>query len=246
MSRSDVTQQPSQRPVGDSLGKPPARSTVLLAWAGIIGPVLFTAAFLAQEAFLVDGYSPLAEPVSALEAQPHGWVQQINFVVFGLLTIAFAVGLRRGLQPTRAGAVGPALFVVSGVGLLGAAIFPLRKDAGVTYQAAGHVVAGTAFFLGSALALILVSRRLARDPRWRSLATYTLAAGVATVAGGVVMNVLVIPDDAPLHDFAGLVQRLLVLVVLFPCRMALSLRLLRVTSGDDRWRRTGRGAPWRG
>ena len=232
MSSSYVTQQPTQPPVGDTLGERPARSAVLLAWAGIIGPGLFTAAFLAQEAFLVDDYSPLAEPVSALEAQPHGWVQQINFVVFGLLTIAFAVGLRRGLQPTRAGAVGPALFVVSGVGLLGAAIFPLREDAaGVTYYPGGHVAAGTAFFLSSALALIVVSRRLARDPRWRSLATYTLAAGVAAVAGGVVMNVLVMPYDAPLHDFAGLVQRLMILVVLFPCRIALSLRLLQVASG---------------
>jgi len=232
MSSPSVTQRPSQRPVGDALEHSPAQSTVLVAWAGIIGPVLFTAAFLAQEALLVDDYSPLAEPVSALEAHPHGWVQQINFVVFGLLTIAFAVGLRRGVRRTKAGAVGPALFVVSGVGLLGAAIFPLSKDTtGVTMYPAGHVVAGNAFFLSSALALIVVSRRLVRDPRWRSLATYTLAAGIAVVAGGIVMNVLVRPDDASLHDFAGLVQRLIILAVLFPCRIALSWRLLQVASG---------------
>jgi hypothetical membrane protein len=232
MSSSSVTQQPSRRPVGDALEHRPARSTVPLAWAGIIGPVLFTAVFLAQEAFLVHDYSPLAEPVSALEAQPHGWVQQINFVAFGLLTIAFAVGLGRGVRPTRAGAAGPALFLVSGVGLLGAAIFPLSKDAtGVTIFPVGHVIAGNAFFLSSALALIVVSLRLRRDPRWRGLATYTLAAGIAVVAGGIVMNVLVIPDDASLHDFAGLAQRLIILVVLFPCRIALSLRLLRVASG---------------
>jgi hypothetical membrane protein len=232
MSSSSVTQQPNQRPVGDALGHQPSRSTVLLAWSGIIGPVLFTAAFLAQEAFLAADYSPLAEPVSALEAQPHGWVQQINFVVFGLLTIAFAVGLHRGVRPMRAGAVGPALFVVSGIGLVGAAIFPLSKDAGgVTYYPAGHVIAGTVFFVSSALALVVVSRRLSRDPRWRSLATYALAAGVATVAGGIVMNVLVMPDDGSLHDFAGLVQRLIILVLLFPCRIALSLRLLQIASG---------------
>jgi hypothetical membrane protein len=232
MSSSHVTQQPRQRPVAEALGERPARSTVLLAWAGIVGPVLFTAAFLAQEVFLVDDYSPIAEPVSALEAQPNGWVQQINFVVFALLTVAFAIGLRRGLPPTRADAVGPALFVVSGAGLLGAGIFPLREDAaGVTHYPGGHVVAGTAFFLSSALALIVVSRRLARDRRWRSLATYALAAGVVALAGGVITNVLVRPDDAPLHDFAGLVQRLVILVALFPCRIALSLRLLQIASG---------------
>src|SRR5215217_2303585 len=113
----------------------------LLAWAGIIGPVLFTATFMAQEAFRTREYSPLAEPVSALEAGPNGWVQQLNFIVFSLLTIAFAVGLDRGLQRTRAGILGPALLFVSGIGLFFVAIFPLREDApGVTYDPGGHVV----------------------------------------------------------------------------------------------------------
>jgi hypothetical membrane protein len=232
MSSPHVRQQPGPRPIGDAPGEGRARSNVLLAWAGIIGPVLFTAAFLAQEAFLATGYRPLAEPVSALAAQPHGWVQNANFLVFGLLTIAFAVGLHRGLRPSRAGIAGPAVFVLTGVGLFGAAVFPLRADAaGVVYDPGGHAVAGTLFFVGSAVALIVVSRRLARDPRWRSLAPYSLAAGVAVVAGGVVMNVLAIPDGAPLHDWAGLVQRLIILGALFPARIALSFRLWQVARG---------------
>ncbi len=36
------------------------------------------------------------------------------------------------------------------------------------------------------------------------------------------------PDDAPLHQWVGLVQRALILVVVFPCRVVLSLRLQRV------------------
>jgi len=40
------------------------------------------------------------------------------------------------------------------------------------------------------------------------------------------------PSEAPLHDWAGLAQRLLILVVLFPCRIVLSLRLLQVESGE--------------
>ena len=84
-------------------------------------------------------YDTLAEQVSALEAGPHGWIQQINFVVFGLLTIAFAVGLHRGLRATRAGVAGPALLFVSGIGLLLAAVFPLSEDAaGVTLRPVGH------------------------------------------------------------------------------------------------------------
>jgi Protein of unknown function (DUF998) len=71
----------------------------------------------------------MAERVSALEAGPGGWVQQANFVVFGLLTIAFAVGLHWRMRPTRAGVVGPALLGWTGVGLVLTAAFPLREDA---------------------------------------------------------------------------------------------------------------------
>ena len=201
----------------------------LQAWAGIVGPVLFTVTFLAQEAFRRDEYDPLSEPVSALEAGPNGWIQQANFVVFGVLTILFAVGLHRGMVRTPRGAVGPALLLVSGIGLFLAAIFPLREDAaGVTYDPGGHFVAGIAFFLSSAAGLIVLSRRAVRDPRRQNLAGYTLVVGGVALAGFFLMGMLVMPDDAPLNDWAGLIQRAIILAVLFPCRVILSARLLRV------------------
>ena len=80
-----------------------------------------------------------------------------------------------------------------------------------------------------------MSRRLARDPRWRNLSTYTFAAGAAVLTGFIIMRVLVVPDDAPLHDWAGLAQRLLIIVILFPCWIVLAIRLLHITEdGDDR------------
>ena len=199
------------------------------AWAGVVGPVLFTGTYMVQEVLRRDEYSPMAEPVSALEAGPNGWVQQANFVVFGLLTLAFAVGLHRGIRPCRRGLLGPALLFVSGMGLLLAAVFPLREDAaGVTYDPGGHFVAGIVFFLSSAVGLVAVSRRLTGDPRWRSIATYTLGCGLLALAGFVLLGALAMPDDAPLHEWAGLAQRIVILAVLFPARIVLSLRLLRV------------------
>jgi hypothetical membrane protein len=223
----------TRRPDIDALEARPPAWTAGLAWAGIIGPVLFTAAFIGQEALRRSEYNPLAETVSALEAGPNGWVQQVNFVIFGLLTMAFAVGLQLGLRRTRLGLLGPALLFTSGIGLLLAAGLPLREDAaGVTYDPGGHFVAGLTFFLTSALGLIALSRRLARDPNWRGLAGYTLAAGVVSLLGFFVMGALVMPDAAPLHDWAGLAQRVLILLVLFPCRVVLSLRSRRLVSGS--------------
>jgi|SRR5215211_2781050 hypothetical protein len=88
------------------------------AIAGIVGPILFTVTFFVQGLFRLEEYDPVAEVVSALEAGPGGWVQQVNFMVFGLLTIAFVVGLHLGLRPTRWGFIGPSLLVLSGMALV--------------------------------------------------------------------------------------------------------------------------------
>ena len=200
------------------------------AVAGIVGPILFTVTFFVQGLFRLEEYDSVAEVVSALEAGPGGWVQQVNFVVFGLLTIAFVVGLR----PTRWRFIGPSLLVLSGMALVWAAAFPLREDAaGVTYDPGLHIVGGMTYFLSSALGLIVVSLRLAADPRLRHLAGYVLAAGITGVALFVLMGVFVIPEDAPLHAWADLAQRIVIVVVLFPCTVVLALRLLRVTRADD-------------
>jgi hypothetical protein len=204
-----------------------------LAVAGIVGPILFTVAFVVQGLFRLDEYSPVAEVVSALEAGPGGWVQQVNFVVFGLLTIAFAVGLHLGLRPTRWGIIGPSLLVLSGVALVWAAVFPLREDAaGLTYDPGLHIVGGITYFLSSAVGLIMVSWRLAADARWRHLASYTLVTGIVAVALFLALRVFVAPEDAPLHAWAGLGQRI-VLAVLFPCMVVLALRLLRIARTAD-------------
>ena len=201
------------------------------AMAGIAGPVLFTVGFLAQEQLRSGEYDPISEVISALEAGDHGWMQQVNFVVLGVLTMVFAVGLHRGLAPSRAGIVGPAALFVSGAANVLAAVFPLRENAtGATYDPGGHQIAGTLFFASSFIALIALSRRCAADPRWRTIAGWVLATGVMAALSFPLMGALVIPDDAPLHDWAGLAQRLIVLVLLFPARIALAVRLLRVAT----------------
>jgi hypothetical membrane protein len=232
MTHADAARSRGRAFVGAAERDRPARWISWSAWAGIIGPLLFTATFLVQGGFRREEYNPLAEPVSALEAGPNGWIQRLNFVVFGLLTIAFAIGLNRGLRPTRTGIIGPALLLVSGLGLLHAAIFPLREDAvGVTYDPGLHFISGFSFFLSSGLGLFVVSRRLARDARWGGLATYTLIAGIVALVAFAIGGTLVVPDNAPLHDWLGLYQRLVLLAVIFPCRIVLSLKLLQVTSG---------------
>lgn len=200
------------------------------AWAGIVGPLLFTTGFLAQESVRRGEFNPVAEPVSALAAGPGGWAQNVNFVVFGILTIVFAIGLDRGLHRTRRGVTGPALIAASGVGLLLAAAIPLRADAaGGIYDPGGHVIAGMLFFGGSAGGLTVLAGRLRQDPAWRGLAGFTRLCGVTAVVAFLVGGGLVMRDGAPLNAWAGLYQRAVLLALLFPCRFVLAVRLLRVS-----------------
>jgi hypothetical protein len=103
------------RQVGEEVDHATQRHQVVraLAAAGIVGAILFTVTFVVEGLFRPEEYSAMAEPVSALEAGPGGWVQRVNFVIFGLLTIAFAVGLHLGLRPTRWGVIGPSLLVAA-------------------------------------------------------------------------------------------------------------------------------------
>jgi len=92
------------------------------AVAGMIGPILFTVGFAVQGLFRRGEYDPIAETVSALEAGPNGWVQQLNFLVFATLMMIFGAGLGSGLRTGRR-SIGSAVVVFWGVGLLGAGLF---------------------------------------------------------------------------------------------------------------------------
>ncbi len=201
----------------------------LLAAAGIIGPVLFAVGFLLQDVLRTDsrnGSTPMVQMMSALTTGPYGWVQQVNFVVFGLLLIAFAVGLSQGVQKARLSWLGPTLVAWNGVELAIAGLFPLREDAtGRIYDPIGvHNVNGRLFFLCIGVVLVVLSWQLARDQRWRGLAAYTLASGIVLV---VLDLVLAQKARAPLHPWASLLQQM-VFILWGGCLVVLALRLWRL------------------
>ena len=203
-----------------------------LAAAGIAGPIMFAVAALVQSLLRSD-HSLLTRPISALAAGPSGWVQDVNFLLFGSLMIAYAIGLHLGVRPTRWGVVGLAFLLLSGVGLLWAVLFPATDATGAFDEdRLLHIPGFIMTFLGGGIGLIVMSRRMARDLRWRSLATYALASGIAMLVLFLVGGSLVRPPGAPLHPWFGLFQWIL-LAVWFPCTVILALRLLHVAKAAD-------------
>src|SRR5207248_1824136 len=86
------------------------------------GPMLFFVVLLIEGATR-PGYNALRTEGSYLELSSQGWEQIANFIVCGLLCIAFAVGLRRIWRTGRASVWGPLLVGLFGLGLLLAGVF---------------------------------------------------------------------------------------------------------------------------
>lgn len=198
------------------------------ALAGIIGPVWFTILVTVQ-GFLLADYSHVRMPISALAAWPTGWIQTLNFCVFGALAIAFAVGLHLGVRRTRLGGIGTALLIASGIGIIGAGVFPWKMVDGVPTATPAHVAAAIPSFAATGLGFVVFSRRMRADLQWRDLSTYAMLTGIAVLVLFVIVGLFGVDDGAPLHPWAGLVQRV-ICAIWFACLIVLAFRLRALVS----------------
>jgi hypothetical membrane protein len=172
-------------------------------------------------------YSHVAMPISALAAWPAGWLQNLNFFVLAALLAAFAVGVNGAIRPTRFGLLGTVLLFGNALGVFLSGLFPWIDVNGVPTETRPHVLAAVLTFSSASLGLMMLARRMKADPLWRDLAAYVFATGVVMLALFVVVGGFAVEEGAPLHRWAGLLQRLLVLVW-FSCLIVMARRMLQV------------------
>src|SRR6266851_4738732 len=149
-------------------------STEFLLLCGVIGPLLFIVVLLIEGATR-PGYSAWRNYGSDLELSNQGWEQIANFIVCGLLCIAFAAGLRRIWRTGRASVWGPLLIGLFGLGLVAAGVF-------VTDPGRGYPPGAP----------------LKGDPQTRSWATYSWITGAFILLVVVLSNV-----SAPIAENGG-------------------------------------------
>lgn len=184
----------------------PNRTVRFLAAGGIVGPILYTVAWLVL-GFLDPSHSHLRDPISNLSAigAPYALVMTFIILVFALLIIAFAYGLHRGLPPGFW--AGPAALALAGVGYVGIALAPLNL-ASPGEPNVPHTISASVTVFALMFAPVLMFRRLRRNPRWRILGGYSIAATVLALAFAVMAS---LPAFAGLE---GLMQRLVTAVLL--------------------------------
>lgn len=192
--------------------------------AGIAMPLIFTLLGFLQTA-LTPGYSMIAQPVSALAIERFGWIQNLNFILSGLLYVGFSLGLRAGLAP-RPG-LGPWFHLLAGLGLLVLGVFPWTRVDGEPYEPIGHTIGSFLAFLPAAIGFILIRRPMKRTPVWRPYAPLVLVTGILMIVIFFVFGALAEPLDAALHPWEGLFQRILGNIWLI-CTFVLGLRLIHL------------------
>lgn len=194
------------------------KTRTLLACGAVAGP-LFIVAFLIEGATRAD-YSPLRHPVSSLALGDHGWTQVVNFIVTGLLMLAYAVGLRRALRPGPGSTWGPVLVGLYAIGLIGAGIFvtdplsgyPPGTPGRLEYTTTGalHDLFSTPVFVALPAACFVFTRAFVQRGE-RGWAAYSAITGVVFIVGFLLASAGFNQTEGWV-EIGGLLQRITITV----------------------------------
>jgi uncharacterized protein YndB with AHSA1/START domain len=213
----------------------------------MIGPVLFVSIFVIEGRLRV-GYDSRAMYVSALSLGPRGWVQILNFVVFGLLLLAFARGVAAG-APSR---VGPALLTIIAFGYLLSGPFVMdpvgTSRSLMSIHGTVHGILGGIVFLLMPVSCFVFVHRFRRDPKWRSLQWCTLAAGTTIAIAVAILTIAtkVVSAQNAFDPWLGLIQRAAIvpyMVWLFIFALTLRRKCGRMTSREFKFTTEINGCP---
>ena len=184
----------------------------LAIWAGIIGPALFVTVFTLEGA-LRPGYNALSTYVSALSLGPRGWIQMTNFVVFGVLLLAFTRAVAAEFRDGKASRGGLILLTIIGFCYLLSGPFimdptgtPLNQT---TIHGTLHGILGAIVFLLMPISCFVYLRRFRTDPKWQSFQWWTLVLGSISAIGTLLLTITTkLPNlQTTFSGWDGLIQR---------------------------------------
>jgi len=193
-----------------------AKRRVLGGWAGMIGSALFVAVFTI-EGWLRPGYDPRSTFISELSIGPRGWIQIVNFLLLGILFLAFAWGVAAAFREGKASKAGPILLAIIGFSFLVSGPFVtdvagIPRDQMSTHGLV-HGIFGALVFSLSPISCFVFWRRFRQDPSWRHLEAWTLTAGIIAGAAVILLSAAtkttVIPNA--FTPWNGIIQRMVII-----------------------------------
>ena len=222
--------QPTALGTARSQARPLSRSLLVLLTCGTVGSLLFTITYLIEGAIRPD-YNALQQAVSALSLGPSGWVQQVNFVFFGLVTLAMAFIWRQILKGGAGATWYPILRSLEGLGLIVDGFFSQDPAPGYppgallmppTLHGTVHTLFAFVCITSIALGYFVLARRFAQEPRWEwGWAIYAIISGLLTM----ILIALFGSLTAQHSPIAGLFERLATSGVSLPFGVILLARV---------------------
>ena len=180
-------------------------ATRALLAGGVVGPPLFFAVFLIDGATRA-GYDPWRHWISHLSLGERGWLGITNLILFGLLMLGFASGLRRVVRSGSGPTWGPRLISLFGLGLVLSGMFTIDPGLGyppgapsqnpITWHGRVHDLAGALVFGSMAAACFILARRFAKDLDRRGWTLLSILAGTTVAASFAACSVLASLDYA--------------------------------------------------
>ena len=162
----------------------------------------------------------------AATGAPTALLMNAAFLLFGVLTVVFALGLHQGIQAGPGDWLGIALIIGYGLSYVALAFAPCdpgcRGVPGSFHHRAHFLLSDVIVFVSMAGPLVLYNR-LKRDPRWTDVAW--VVAGAALAAWGLF--------TVPVPGLAGALKQRLWLLLIFIWIETLALRLLRLSKSDS-------------
>ena len=182
------------------------------AWAGMIGATLFVLIFT-LEGWYRPGYKPLEMFVSALSLGSRGWIQFLNFIIFGTLLFVFSQDVAAEFPNGKASRGGPIILRTLAICLFLAG--PLVMDTvnpPMTVHGKLHAILGWIVFPLMPISCFVFLGRLREDPNWQYLQWGTLGLGLLCALGVVLLTIAANSLDMRniFNHQLGLIQRTII------------------------------------
>jgi hypothetical membrane protein len=176
------------------------------ALCGISAPIIFII-LVALASLLRNDFSQTQNFVSDLGVGPYSYIQNLNFIIFGTLSLFLAFGLKDALPADKSKSLKAGVFFVFlfSLGVVLAGFFPENY----LNQVPHNLVSATAF-LTIILAQFLIWNGLKKDrsSNWDNYAKYCLISGLLSFIFLIILRISI--NYYP--DYQGAAQRLFLAV----------------------------------
>jgi hypothetical protein len=182
----------------------------------MIGPVLFVVVFT-LEGWFRSGYNSLGMYVSELSLGPNGWIQIVNFIIFGFLFLIFTRAVANEFKDGKASKAGPILLTIIAFCFLISGPFVTDPGTIFTYQMNWHGILhgifGALVFSLAPISCFIFYRRFREDSKWRMLSRWTITACIIIVIAVIFMKIGQVPPSF-INTYVGLIQRIALIAYL--------------------------------